>query len=137
MKPVRIFRHIACETPGYLGELLERRGCPYEVVCVDQGVEVPRDLDGVAGLVFMGGPGNVNEPPEWMLEELALIRAAADRGIPVLGICLGAQMISKAYGGTVMPAATLEVSSDAAGQVGHAAAFPGAAVTNARAVRRT
>ena len=41
MKPVRIFRHIVCEPSGYLGTLLEKHGCPYEVVCLDEGVDPP------------------------------------------------------------------------------------------------
>jgi GMP synthase-like glutamine amidotransferase len=109
MKPIRLFRHVACEPPGYLGTFLAQHDCPTEVICVDEGVAVPQDLDEVSGLVFMGGPGNVNEPTGWMVQELELIRAAADRGLPVLGICLGAQLISKALGGCVSPAATLEV----------------------------
>ena len=109
MKPVRIFRHVVCEPPGYLGSVLEVYGCPYEVVCLDEGVDAPRDLDNVAGLVFLGGPGNVNEPTGWMTQELNLVREAADRGIPLLGICLGAQLISRALGGFITPGATLEV----------------------------
>jgi GMP synthase-like glutamine amidotransferase len=109
MKPVRVFRHVGCEPPGHLRTTLEKHGCPYEVVCLDKGVVVPRDLNGVAALVFMGGPGNVNEPTGWMLQELSLAREAADRGVPMLGICLGGQLISKALGGFITPAATLEV----------------------------
>jgi len=122
MKPVRIFCHIACEPPGYLAHFLDARDCPWESVCLDAGREVPRDLDGVAALVFMGGPGNVNEPTVWMQQELNLIRRAAILGIPVLGICLGAQLISKALGGSVMPAAGLEVGWHMVEQAGDAAA---------------
>jgi GMP synthase-like glutamine amidotransferase len=109
MKPVRIFRHVACEPPGYLGEVLNRQGLTWECVCLDEGREVPAGLDDVSALVFMGGPGNVNEPTEWMCGELDLIRRAVDLGVPMLGICLGAQMFSKALGGDVMPAARMEV----------------------------
>jgi len=109
MKPVRFFRHVACESPGYIASLLDRRGLPYDVICLDEGIAVPRDLDNVVGLVFMGGPGNVAEPSSWMQQEMELIREAADQGIPVLGICLGAQLISKALGGEVMPGETLEI----------------------------
>lgn len=109
MKPIRFFRHVACESPGYPGDLLERRGYPYELICLDEGKGVPRDIDAVAGLVFMGGPGNVAEPTDWMVQELDLIRAAARAGLPVLGICLGAQLISKALGGDVLPGKSLEV----------------------------
>ena len=104
MKPIRFFRHVACESPGYLGTMLDQRDCPYEVICLDEGIAVPRELDSVAGLVFMGGEGNVNEPTGWMKQELELIRDAAERDIPILGICLGAQLISRALGGEVMPA---------------------------------
>lgn len=109
MKPLRVFRHVACEPPGYLGTFLEARGYAYEVVCVDEGSGVPHDLDRVSGLVFMGGPGDVNTPTRWITEELALIRRAADQGVPVMGICLGAQLMSKALGGEVRPGASLEV----------------------------
>ncbi len=122
MKPVRIFRHVACEPPGYLGTCLEARSCPYEVVCLDEGIAVPRDLEAVAALVFMGGPGNVNEPTGWMQQEMELIRHARTYGLPLLGICLGAQLICKALGGSVMPAATLEVGWHAVEQVADASA---------------
>ena len=109
MRPLRLFRHVACEPPGYLGTFLETRGYAYEVVCLDEGSVVPHDLDAVAGLVFMGGPGDVNTPTGWITEELELIRRAADHGVPVMGICLGAQLMSKALGGEVRRAASLEV----------------------------
>jgi len=109
MKPIRFFRHVACESPGYLGTMLERHGVPFDMVCLDEGVSVPADPGEVAGLVIMGGPGNVNEPTGWMQQELKLIRRAADEGVPVLGICLGAQLISKALGGEVYRGETLEV----------------------------
>lgn len=109
MKPIRFFCHVTCEPPGYLGTYLEEHGYPYEVICLDKGIAVPEDLNDVAALVFMGGPGDVNEPTGWMKQELDLIRHAADRGIPMLGICLGAQLISEALGGSVMPGARLEV----------------------------
>ena len=109
MKPIRFFLHVACESPGYLGEIMQRRGYPYELVCLGEGRTVPQDLDAVAGLVVMGGPGNVNAPTDWMAQELELIRRAAEKQLPVLGICLGAQLISKALGGEVCPSENLEV----------------------------
>jgi GMP synthase-like glutamine amidotransferase len=101
---------------------MERHDCVYEVICLDEGISVPRDVSGVAGFVFMGGPGNVNQPSWWMQQELELVREAAERGIPMLGICLGAQLISKALGGTVMPAATLEVGWHPVEQLGGSSA---------------
>jgi GMP synthase-like glutamine amidotransferase len=109
MKPIRFFRHVACESPDYLGTILERHGVPFDVLCLDEGVSVPLDPGEVAGLVIMGGPGNVNEPTGWMQQEMELIRRAADQGVPVLGICLGAQLISKALGGEVYRGESLEV----------------------------
>ena len=109
MKAIRFFRHVACESPGYLGTVLERHGMPFEVVCIDEGVRVPGDVAEVDGLVIMGGPGNVSEPTGWMLQELELVQRAADRAVPVLGICLGAQLISKALGGEVYRGENLEV----------------------------
>lgn len=109
MKPIRIFTHCVCEPPGYIQTLLERLQYPHEQVCLFDGDQVPTDLDGVAALVFMGGPGDVNEPSEWMQQEIALICEAHSRGIPVLGICLGGQLVSMALGGRVWESEGLEV----------------------------
>ncbi|MEO5573266.1 MAG: type 1 glutamine amidotransferase [Gammaproteobacteria bacterium] len=101
MKPIRIFRHIATEGPGYFASYLDSRKLPYELVCIDAGDAISQRVDDVSGLVFMGGPMSVNDDLPWIRQELGLIRRAADISMPVLGHCLGGQLISKALGGSV------------------------------------
>jgi len=109
MKPLYIFRHVACEGPGYLADVLTGRDIPYRLICIDQGAAVPESPEGASGLVFMGGPMSVNDPLTWIEEELALIHRAAQSGVPMLGHCLGGQLISKALGGTVTANAVKEI----------------------------
>jgi GMP synthase-like glutamine amidotransferase len=101
MKPLYIFRHIDCEGPGYLAEVLADKAIPWQLVAVDAGAAVPPGIDGCSGLVFMGGPMSVNDDLPWIGQELDLIRAAHAAGLPVLGHCLGGQLISRALGGAI------------------------------------
>ena len=101
MRPLTIFRHIGCEGPGYLAQVLDRQSIPWRLVRIDRDEAVPAELTDTSGLVFMGGPMSVNDPLPWIGQELALIRAAHAAGLPVLGHCLGGQLISKALGGVI------------------------------------
>jgi GMP synthase-like glutamine amidotransferase len=101
MKPIYIFRHITCEGPGYFGEYLNRRQIPSRLIAIDLGDSVPTSIDGMGGLVFMGGPMSVNDPLPWIDAELKLIRLAQHADLPVLGHCLGGQLIAKALGAKV------------------------------------
>jgi GMP synthase-like glutamine amidotransferase len=101
MKPLTIFRHITCEGPGYLDAVLEQYSIPYRLIRIDLNEAVPRNLEGTSGLVFMGGPMSVNDPLPWIRQELELIQDAQVKDLPILGHCLGGQLISKALGGTV------------------------------------
>ncbi|MHB1565463.1 MAG: type 1 glutamine amidotransferase [Acidiferrobacter sp.] len=101
MKPLIIFQHAAGEGPGYLSAVLRRRGVPFVILRVDRGAPLPASAADYAGLVFMGGPMSVNDPLPWIPQALSLIRQAQDANLPVLGHCLGGQLISKALGGTV------------------------------------
>ena len=101
MKPVAIFRHVASEGPGYFATFLERNRVPWRVVRIDEGEAVPSSAREFSGLVFMGGPMSVNDDLPWIAPALRLIRSAADAGMPVLGHCLGGQLMAKALGGEV------------------------------------
>jgi GMP synthase-like glutamine amidotransferase len=101
MKPVAIFRHSPTEGPGYFATFLEEHSIPWRLVKVDAGEAVPSDPRGFSGLVFMGGPMSVNDDLPWIRKVLALVHRAVDADIPVLGHCLGGQLMSKALGGTV------------------------------------
>jgi GMP synthase-like glutamine amidotransferase len=101
MKPVAIFRHSANEGPGYFAIFLEQQGIPWQLIAVDEAQEIPSTADQYAGLCFMGGPMSVNDPLPWIDEICALIRDAVAKNIPVIGHCLGGQLISKALGGTI------------------------------------
>ena len=109
MLPIWIFRHIAHEGPGYLSDVLDRYGIHYVVIEVDNGAPIPSDTLGCSGLVFMGGPMSVNDDLPWIEPELALIRLAVEQQLPVLGHCLGAQLISKALGGSIDANHTKEI----------------------------
>jgi GMP synthase-like glutamine amidotransferase len=101
MKPVAIFRHSPTEGPGYFATYLDARDLPWQLIAIDQGEPVPDDPDAFSGLVFMGGPMSVNDPLPWIPRVLELIRRGTARNVPVLGHCLGGQLMSKALGGTV------------------------------------
>ena len=101
MKPIAIFRHASQEGPGYLAEFLDEQKIPWQLIAIDAGAAVPSGVDAFAGLVFMGGPMSVNDDLPWIPPVLALIRDAVAGDIPVLGHCLGGQLISRALGATV------------------------------------
>ncbi|MGE5522131.1 MAG: type 1 glutamine amidotransferase [Rhodospirillaceae bacterium] len=101
MKPVVIFRHLVTEGPGYFATYLERHGVPIQLVRIDAGDAVPRDPRAYSGIGFMGGPMSVNDDLAWIRDELALIRNAVDADVPVIGHCLGGQLMAKALGGVV------------------------------------
>ena len=101
MKPIAVFRHLSTEGPGYFSEFLDEHKIPWQLVCIDEGDAVPSDASLFSGLVFMGGPMSVNDDLPWIAQVLPLIRDAVARDIPLLGHCLGGQLISKALGGRV------------------------------------
>lgn len=101
MKPVAIFRHVAHEGPGYLAEFLDTYQIPWQLIdsAADNLALHPASV--YSGLVFMGGPMSVNDDLPWIAPALALIRDAFAHDVPLLGHCLGGQLISKALGGVV------------------------------------
>ncbi len=101
MKPVAIFRHSPGEGAGYFASFLEDHSIPHTLIAVDAGVSPPPTFHEFSGLCFMGGPMSVNDKLPWLPPTFALIRQAVDAGVPVIGHCLGGQLMAKALGGTV------------------------------------
>ena len=105
-----IFQHSADGGPGRLGTVLRDDGYRVDIRRADLAASaancgVPTDLDGIRGIVILGGEQNVTDIARhpWMQQEAALIRKAHAAALPIVGICLGAQLIAHALGGTVGP----------------------------------
>lgn len=105
---ILVFQHWDVGNPGRLGSTLRDHGHRIEIIRPDLGEAVPGDLDGVRGLVLMGGPQSITSPEAWMHQEMSLIRQAHDAELPVIGVCLGAQMIAQALGGSCGKAPAVE-----------------------------
>jgi GMP synthase-like glutamine amidotransferase len=109
VKPVAIFRHFPTEGPGYFATFLDAHRIPWRLVRVDAGEEVPSSPGDFSGLAFMGGPMSVNDDLPWIRDVLSLINRAAQADIPLVGHCLGGQLMSRALGGTVTRNAVKEI----------------------------
>ena len=103
MKPVLVFQHIWCETPGIFLDLFREQKCPVETVKLYEGEQPPDDLSPFSGLLVMGGPMSVNDEADypWLKAEDRILKEALALDVPTLGICLGSQLIAKAAGGAV------------------------------------
>lgn len=101
MKPVGILRYSPTEGPGHFVTFLERNLLPWRLIKVDQGEAVPAAARAFSGLCCMGGPMSVNDDLAWITQVLTLIREAVAQDVPVIGHCLGGQLMAKALGGAV------------------------------------
>ncbi len=104
-----VFQHSESNRPGRVGVTLRDHAHHLDIRRLDEGDPVPTDFDNVSGVVALGGPQNVGDGLSWMDDEIAFLHDAHERRLPVLGICLGAQLIGKALGGEVSRMETPEV----------------------------
>ena len=109
--PIVVFQNHPHETPGRLGHILGGHGQALEICRTYTGDAIPGDLDNVDGLLILGGPMNVTDTEQhaWIPQVKTMIQAAHDEGLPVVGICLGAQLIADTLGGEVGAMETPEV----------------------------
>ena len=98
---VLAFRHVPFEGLGLIAPALAARHIEVDYADLYQTGAATPDIGRYDGLIFMGGPMSVNDDLPFVHQELAFIRQAVARRQPVLGICLGAQLIARAMGATV------------------------------------
>ena len=101
MRPIAIFRFSETEGPAHFAEWLDAQSLPWQLVAVDRGAPVPDDSRAFAGIGMMGGPMSVNDALAWIDPLSRLLRDAVARDVPVLGHCLGGQLLAQALGARV------------------------------------
>src|SRR5215831_15618978 len=106
-----VLRHVQPEGLGLLANVLRDRGIHHRYLDLPRGEAPPRDLHNVGGLIVLGGPMAVYEADRhpFLSAESALVERALTAGRPVLGICLGAQLIASTLGARVYAGERREV----------------------------
>lgn len=108
---VTLLQHIHCETPGIISDCLQSANIDMRFVRTFERNPIPSNLDTQAGLIVMGGPMSVydHEQFPFLLEEQRLIEEALKDDKPVLGVCLGSQLLAATLGAEVKSGAQKEI----------------------------
>lgn len=111
MRKLLVFQHSAREPLGLLDPMLRRHGFRIRYVNFSRQPDLKPDVSRYNGLVVLGGPMNVDQQDQHphLAAEIAAIRQALDLEIPILGICLGAQLLAAALGANVRPNSVREI----------------------------
>lgn len=106
-----ILQHVVFEGPGAIAGWLDARGAEVGFTAFHEPDAAPPALDGLDLIIAMGGPMSVNDETAlpWLRAEKDFLRRAMHAGIPVLGICLGAQLMASALGAEVYRNADKEI----------------------------
>jgi GMP synthase-like glutamine amidotransferase len=100
-RPVAILQHHVDVGAGYFEDWLREHRIDFQLVRIDRGEAVPSSAGDYAGICSLGGPMSANDPLPWIAPELELLRAAVGAGVPVIGHCLGGQLLARALGAPV------------------------------------
>lgn len=98
---VLVLQHTREDTPAYLGEWLDRQGVRWDLRCAEAGEPYPASVARYRALAVLGGEWSANDERASLRQAEALIREADALGIPVIGHCLGGQLMARALGGRV------------------------------------
>lgn len=107
---IHYFQHVPFESPGNIAAWAEENHHAISGTHFFEPYRLP-DIGKIDLLVIMGGPMNIYEQEKypWLREEKKFIRNALDRGMPILGVCLGAQLLADCLGGKVHPGKEKEI----------------------------
>jgi GMP synthase-like glutamine amidotransferase len=107
---IHVCQHVPFEGPGAIGDWIARRFGSPSTTCLWRNEPLPEPAS-VDGLVVMGGPMGVDQQDQhpWLAGETRFIQAVVSAGKPVIGVCLGAQLIARALGARVFPNGQKEI----------------------------
>ena len=110
-KPALVLQHHPVEEAGLIAGVLSSRGIPIETARIFDEMPVPRDPEKYSAVIAMGGPMSAYDGGKhpFIADELAFLEKAMKKEIPVLGICLGSQLMAAALGARVYPGPVKEI----------------------------
>lgn len=111
-KRLLIIKHAEHEGPGCIADLFSEDRWSVEILELSgTGIQLPNDLDDIGGIVILGGPMNVYQEDAYpfLKDEESLVRRALIDEVPLLGICLGAQLIAKTCGAAITKSPKKEI----------------------------
>jgi len=109
MQPLLILQQLHEDGPAFLATWLQREGLAFELRNAEAGQPPPADLSAHAGLLLLGGEMSANDKLPALRQAEALVREALATGKPVLGHCLGGQLMARALGAAVQASPAPEV----------------------------
>jgi GMP synthase (glutamine-hydrolysing) len=103
MAKILVLQHHPAENLGAIADALESAALAWQYVRVHDGQPIPKDVKGLGGLIVMGGPQTVYrlDRHPYFREEMALIESALKAEKPILGVCLGSQLLAASLGAQV------------------------------------
>jgi GMP synthase (glutamine-hydrolysing) len=105
---IAVIRHVPFESLGSIEDVLRHAGLKYQYFDLFTGQEAPA-VEALSALISLGGPMSANDPLPFLARELHILESMLQAGKPVLGICLGAQLLARALGAAVYPNQVREI----------------------------
>lgn len=103
-------QHLDIEPPGLIGTLIQQAGHTIQTIYINRGETLPADTANLDGVLIMGGPQSANDSHlDFIRNELHWLTARIAEGLPMIGVCLGAQLMAKACGAVISPSPVREL----------------------------